>query len=223
MASLHCILMCGPLALALPMGQIPSHLKWMARTVFVWGRWFVYGILGAGAGVVIHPFSLLGIQEFWLWIAIGVLFSIVAFWDFDFLISIRKIAQKASRILIGKYPISGLFILGIANGMLPCGMVYAALAMASVSGSAFLGALFMVIFGMANSWWHLVLIFGLRIPKLNYPRLAFLGSNRVALAIVVCTLLFRLVHNLEGHNESTHSKGSATFEEVLCRNPGKKK
>ena len=42
------------------------------------------------------------------------------------------------------------FGVGIMNGLLPCGLVYAALALATASGNVFAGALHMGVFGLAT-------------------------------------------------------------------------
>jgi len=217
MSSLHCILMCGPLALAIPLGNLSIPLRPWARVVFVVGRWTIYALMGAVVGALGLPISWLGFQDIWLWILAAGLFAFVALWNKDFLVSIRQRLQKISRQIIDTQPISGFFTLGMANGLLPCGMVYAALALSVASGSAFWGFLVMLAFGFANSWWHLILIFGWRIPKLNLPQLAFLNSNRVTIAILTFALLFRLLHNLEHTHLQTHTNQSTPIEKAVCR------
>ena len=45
----------------------------------------------------------------------------------------------------------GLFTIGLLNGLLPCGLVYVALAGAAATGTAAQGALFMFIFGLGTA------------------------------------------------------------------------
>jgi sulfite exporter TauE/SafE len=220
LASLHCIFMCGPLALAIPIGKLSNRNRTIARSVFVIGRWFVYVVMGALVGFIGKPISWLGFQDFWMLLLISILLFLVVFWERDYFISIRKKFQNFSRQIIENHPVSGFFVLGIANGLLPCGMVYTALAFAMLSGSFWLGAGVMLIFGMANSWWHLVLIFGWRIPKFNFPALSFLGSNRVAFAILVCTLVFRFIHNLDGHQKMESNPKKMQTEGAVCGKAG---
>lgn len=219
LASLHCVLMCGPLALAIPIGQLSRPRQIWSRIFFVVGRWGIYMVMGGLVGALGQPVSWLGFQELFLWIAVVLFFSIVTFWEKDFLISFRQKLQVLSRKLIDRQPFTGFLVLGMANGLLPCGMVYAALALAVISGTVWMGALTMILFGMANSWWHLVLIFRWRIPRLNVPGLAFLSSNRVAMIAVLLALVFRIGHTLEGHVEKTDGgvHKNAPTEKELCR------
>ena len=53
-------------------------------------------------------------------------------------------------LLFGKRSYSSLFSIGLLNGLLPCGPVYAALAAAIATGSAINGAGFMFAFGLAT-------------------------------------------------------------------------
>jgi hypothetical protein len=46
---------------------------------------------------------------------------------------------------------TAILVLGMLNGLLVCGMVYAALATATATGSALGGAFFMALFGLANT------------------------------------------------------------------------
>ena len=46
---------------------------------------------------------------------------------------------------------SSLFIIGILNGFLPCGLVYIAIAGAIAMGDVFLAALYMFLFGLGTS------------------------------------------------------------------------
>ena len=64
--SMHCIMMCGPLALALPLGgQTPSQ-KVVSRILFVAGRLVVYGLMGALVGSLGQGISWLGGKKIWL-------------------------------------------------------------------------------------------------------------------------------------------------------------
>lgn len=69
--------------------------------------------------------------------------------------SILKIQQKLLAPLIKQmgywlHKPGGSFMTGILNGVLPCGMVYMALATALNTGSAVNGARFMILFGLGT-------------------------------------------------------------------------
>lgn len=63
--------------------------------------------------------------------------------------ALMKIRVGLSRLL-GQKTASSLVGIGILNGLLPCGMVYLALAGATTSGSALKGAFFMGVFGVGT-------------------------------------------------------------------------
>lgn len=218
-ASLHCILMCGPLAHALPVGSVSRNRVKGLRSRFVLGRWFVYAAMGFVVGALQKPVSWLGIQDVFLWVSVLALFFLVVWWEKDFFVSLRKRLQSWSRSLIDSNPTGSFFVLGMANGLLPCGAVYAALALASLSGSSTLGAITMVGFGIANSWWHVFLISGIRVPHFSMGPLSFLSSQRVSVAIVVLSLVFRMVHNT-GHEHSQGSENLKTPTSMgVCQKP----
>jgi len=153
----HCIGMCGPIAIALPLNKrtwgtrIFSALWYnIGRTITYAGLGFVFGILGAG-------FSLAGFQK-WISIIMGIfMIATVAFpkinhvlyrgtGDSKFMNSIKK--QLAKYFQQASY--KSLFITGLLNGLLPCGMVYMALAGAIGVGSLQGAVLFMILFGLGT-------------------------------------------------------------------------
>jgi sulfite exporter TauE/SafE len=153
----HCIGMCGPIAIALPLNKrtwgtrIFSALWYnIGRTITYAGLGVVFGILGAG-------FSLAGFQK-WISIIMGIfMIASVLFpkinhilyrgtGDSKFMNSIKK--QLAKYFQQASY--KSLFITGLLNGLLPCGMVYMALAGAIGVGSLQSAVLFMILFGLGT-------------------------------------------------------------------------
>lgn len=135
----HCIGMCGGFALgcARSGGRATWHL----------GRLTTYAALGALAGVTgaILPgpawVPALVSTVLLVWFA-GALAGLLPEPHLR-LPGLVRIAGWAGR---GKGPGAG-YLLGVATGLLPCGLVYAALAVPVASGSALVGALSMVAFG----------------------------------------------------------------------------
>jgi len=153
----HCIGMCGPIAIALPLNRrtwgtrIFSALWYnIGRTITYAGLGVIFGILGAG-------FSLAGFQK-WISIIMGIfMIASVLFpkinhvlyrgtGDSKFMNSIKK--QLAKYFQQASY--KSLFITGLLNGLLPCGMVYMALAGAIGVGSLQGAVLFMILFGLGT-------------------------------------------------------------------------
>mgnify|MGYP006268131331 CR=1 FL=1 len=158
-SSLHCVGMCGPIALALPgrnrsIGQILP-----GRLLYHLGRLTTYTMLGAMVGLFGEGFSLAGYQQ-GLSIALGVLLLLLALTTAS--LESRFLALPAVERLMGRLKRSmgrllqrdsapSLYNLGILNGFLPCGFVYLGLAGALATGSAWQSMLYMALFGLGTA------------------------------------------------------------------------
>ena len=78
LGSLHCLGMCGPLALALPAKSRGRTDFFAGRVLYNSGRVVTYGLLGALFGVLGKTFALAGLQQ-GLSIAVGVLLLVGLF------------------------------------------------------------------------------------------------------------------------------------------------
>ncbi|HSG68617.1 MAG TPA: sulfite exporter TauE/SafE family protein [Bacteroidales bacterium] len=157
LGSFHCMGMCGPIAIALP---LKTH-AWPARIgsslLYNIGRTVTYGILGFIFGLIGKGFSLGGLQQ-WVSITLGIIMLVsVAFPLFFRRINLERSAYAIVSRLKGRFSkmfsirsYSSLFTIGILNGFLPCGLVYIALAGAIVSGEITDGVLYMMIFGLGT-------------------------------------------------------------------------
>ena len=152
--SLHCVGMCGPLALALPVGM--SRASFLAgRLLYNAGRLVTYAVFGAGFGLIGKTYVLAGLQR-GLSIAVGV---VLLGWLYartrpgQFVFAQRIIPQLIAplKMALAKQlrarALPSLFAVGLLNGLLPCGLVYLALAAAAATGTATDGALAMLVFG----------------------------------------------------------------------------
>lgn len=152
--SLHCAGMCGPLALALPAGGGGRARFLAGRLAYNGGRLVTYGALGAVLGLAGRSLALAGVQR-GVSVAAGLLL-IAGVW----LLPRAGGAGSAFRIVGGlKRALAGLLrrpglpslgLLGLLNGLLPCGLVYAAGAASLAAGGAGAGALYMVVFGLGT-------------------------------------------------------------------------
>lgn len=156
--SLHCVGMCGPIALALPF-QSESRLKTvMGMLSYQIGRVITYTLLGLVLGLLGLGLFIAGIQTY-VSIALGVIMLIVAIFSVDlerFLIRIPLINQLNQKVkyFLGSYlkqtnP-NQFFIIGMINGLVPCGLVYMAVIGALTTQNMLEGALFMASFGMGT-------------------------------------------------------------------------
>lgn len=159
MGSVHCIGMCGPLALALP--PAPERLRFVAsRLVYNLGRTITYAALGALVGGLGGLFAgLAGVQKT-LSIVAGLAILLYVPLRHRLRLPITGLAPIAwirntlGRSLApgpsGRRPLPAFLGIGMINGMLPCGLVWVALAGSVAAGNVAQGALFMALFGLGT-------------------------------------------------------------------------
>ncbi|HOB32801.1 MAG TPA: sulfite exporter TauE/SafE family protein [Verrucomicrobiota bacterium] len=148
--SLHCAGMCGPLALALPSpGSGGAHV--LGRVAYNLGRVATYGLIGVVFGLFGRALLLAGLQR-WLSIALGVALlgglltsRHLAWWRP--VTSIVQRLKSAMSALLRRRSLSSLALLGLLNGLLPCGLVYVAAAAAATTGGPGAAAVYMTAFG----------------------------------------------------------------------------
>lgn len=156
--SLHCVGMCGPIAIALPYSDNSRVNTFGNVLLYNFGRIITYGVLGLMFGILGASFSLGGFQQ-WMSIIVGVLFFLAAVFSFNIENSLMKwgwtgriffFVKSRLSIFLQKKSMQSLFFIGLLNGLLPCGLVYMALAGALVSGSVIDGVGWMVMFGLGT-------------------------------------------------------------------------
>ena len=152
--SLHCAGMCGPLALALP-DDAPRARFVLGRLLYNLGRTLTYAAMGALFGAAGQTLALAGFQR---GISLAAGAAILAWlllrgragtWMGARRLAGRIVApvQRALGRLLGRRGPGALLGFGLLNGLLPCGLVYLALAGAAATGSVAGGAAFMAVFG----------------------------------------------------------------------------
>ncbi|TND08285.1 MAG: hypothetical protein FD123_2427 [Bacteroidetes bacterium] len=159
MGSLHCIGMCGPLALALPVYDASPAKRTAASLLYNAGRLVTYAALGMLMGLAGKSISMAGWQQ-GLSITAGVLvifFALVPEHRAVKIPGLRKLYAGFGfvRMLLAKLfaqkKYSAYFSIGLLNGLLPCGLVYVALAAAIATGDPLNGAVFMALFGAGTT------------------------------------------------------------------------
>lgn len=158
LGSLHCIGMCGPITLALPVFRNAPATLILSRILYNLGRTLTYAFMGALIGLLGQGFSLVGAQR-WLSIIAGILLILIVFIpsEFSAKLSILKPAHHFTSFLKKKFgnlfrkqTLQSTFLIGLINGFLPCGLVYVALAGALATGSVLGGVLYMGFFGLGT-------------------------------------------------------------------------
>jgi sulfite exporter TauE/SafE len=156
--SLHCIGMCGPIAIALPVPNSSNLSFFTGRILYNLGRVVTYSFLGGFLGLVGSKIALAGAQQV-VSIILGVVIIIAVLLPQKYknYFAQHPIIQKLAHplktnigVLFSKGTFSAMFLIGILNGFLPCGLVYVALAGAIASGDAISGAAVMILFGLGT-------------------------------------------------------------------------
>jgi sulfite exporter TauE/SafE len=158
LSSFHCIGMCGPIAMMLPVDHTNQAKKVTQIITYHFGRLMAYGSIGLFFGLIGKGLFIAGIQQ-QLSIVIGIAMILIvvvpeklmAKYNFSKPIYrvISKIKQNLGRHFKNK-SYKSLFIIGLLNGFLPCGMVYVALFGAIAMQSAGFGVLYMLFFGLGT-------------------------------------------------------------------------
>lgn len=188
--SLHCLVMCGPFALMC--GGKPLHLAgWHL------GKLATYILLGSVAGAVgaIVPGPT--------WLAPAVSAVLMVWFVASALgladepsVALPGVSRLGSRVVASE-GMAGRFAFGVVNGLLPCGLVYAALGLSITAQGPASGALVMAAFGLGTA--PLVTLFarstsalGARHPRLH--RTLTVGAGLLGLWVIARRGMLPLVH-----------------------------
>lgn len=157
-SSFHCIGMCGPIAMMLPVDKNNPAKKVTQIMSYHLGRISAYATIGFIFGLLGKGFFIAGIQQK-MSIIIGILMIIVivvpekVFTRYNFSKPVFQLISKMKQLLgsqFKKKSYQSLYTIGLLNGFLPCGMVYVALFGAIAMQSSSLGVLYMVLFGLGT-------------------------------------------------------------------------
>jgi sulfite exporter TauE/SafE len=195
--SLHCVGMCGPLITMMPYNRSSRWKFFVTKSLNHLGRLTTYTLLGALFGLMGKALVAAGLQQ-WLSIVSGVLILLMVLWPKQWKSLSPKssifrftswIKAKFSTLLKERSPRT-LFMLGVLNGLLPCGLLYMALAASISTGSAPKAAFFMFLFGVGTiPALALIGIFAHQLKK-KYS-FSFVKISRVLLVVTALLLIVR--------------------------------
>jgi sulfite exporter TauE/SafE len=159
----HCLGMCGGIVIAYSSTKIDP--KWhklyqgLAHLTYSLGRITTYMTIGAVFGAIGGAVSFSGHAIAALTILAGV-FMILAGLSISGKLQFLTLLehsfsrsgwyQKAFRSVLQSQSLYSFYLLGLLNGLLPCGLVYFFAVTAASTGSAFWGAFVMLIFGLST-------------------------------------------------------------------------
>lgn len=156
--SLHCIGMCGPIVLALPViGETKFSIFW-GRLLYNIGRVVTYTAMGAVFGIFGQRIALVGLQQY-LSVAFGIVILVyvlmpnsykVKISEHSFYNSVTRFIKKQFAKIISKQTTSSMFTIGLLNGLLPCGFVYVGIAGSVSTGTFMGGVVYMALFGLGT-------------------------------------------------------------------------
>ncbi|HHS95430.1 MAG TPA: sulfite exporter TauE/SafE family protein [Phaeodactylibacter sp.] len=156
--SLHCVAMCGPIAMALPLTAREKGIVILQSLLYNFGRISTYTLMGFFFGFMGWGVALSGYQNA-LSIILGVLLLLTALFSLSierklftqsfFSKLLQYVKDKLANLLSIRNH-SSAYRIGLLNGLLPCGLVYVALAGSLATANHWGGALYMFVFGLGT-------------------------------------------------------------------------
>lgn len=157
-SSFHCVGMCGPIAMMLPVDRTNQAKKVSRIITYHLGRLTAYASIGLMFGLLGRGFFMAGLQQkLSLFIGIAMILVVLIpekkLAEYNFSKPIFRLVSKLKSRLGQQFKnksYKSFFSIGLLNGFLPCGMVYVALFGAIAMQTASLGVLYMVLFGLGT-------------------------------------------------------------------------
>lgn len=181
---LHCVAMCGPISLALPIARSGRLIA--SRILYNSGRVVTYASLGGIAGLIGTSVEINLVQaQQYLSIAAGTLLILIVIasgfrsLDFSYGRPFVWISGKLKTVMgrvLKRSSLGASMLTGIANGFLPCGLVYVALAASLAAGGVRGSILYMIMFGLGT-----------------FPLMLALSLSKAAVPVNIRSKLTRMV------------------------------
>jgi uncharacterized protein len=192
--SIHCVGMCGPIMLALPFDHDSWFNRFISNLIYFTGKALTYALMGFAIGLmgaVVFPKQ----WQQWVSIGSGVLILVMTWIPKLFKSNSTSAFQakvvQSMQVWMKKRGLFAQFILGGINGLLPCGLVYVALAASVSAGGVLRSGLFMFIFGIGT----MPLLFLIGISR---QTLGFKFRNTLSKAIPYVATVLALLFILRG-------------------------
>jgi sulfite exporter TauE/SafE len=192
--SLHCAGMCGPLALALPNPASTKAGFLVGRLAYNAGRLLTYCAIGLVFGLIGRSLALAGVQR-WISIAVGAVLLVGLFasrkvrLSAPVSIAVQRLKTGMGSLLKSR-SLSSLLLLGLLNGLLPCGLVYVAAAGATAAGGIPQGTTYMAAFGLGTIPAMLTISLGAKLIPFAL-RLKFQRAIPVSVFLLAVLLILR--------------------------------
>ena len=154
----HCVAMCG--AACAGIGRAAGGRSTQALWSFQFSRMIGYALFGAFAAGTVQGLALIGtntiaIRPLWSMFHAGAfVLGVALIWRARQPAWIENLGQsvwRKARPVLNRMGAKAPFILGVAWALMPCGLLYSALLVASLSANAWEGALIMALFSIGTS------------------------------------------------------------------------
>lgn len=148
LGSLHCAAMCGPFML----GLAAREYSLFSLLVHHVGRWIGYIILAVFFYFVVSPLQIFELQQY-IGLFSGIL--LVIYGLKSYIPPVNKLFTKitaliSARMMKSKSGRTGNIMLGVLNGLLPCGLSFGAAILSVNTGSLVNAGAYMVVFGLGT-------------------------------------------------------------------------
>jgi hypothetical protein len=143
LGSFHCLGMCAPFMMVLPSGSLKNNLLYQS------GRIVTYGILGGVFGLLGNGLFIAGFQQK-LSVLTGILILVTIFFPHFNIPFFNQVQIKIKQAFVPFLKAKNMFMIGILNGLLPCGLVYLAILEATTAATFWQGMVLMMIFGLGT-------------------------------------------------------------------------
>lgn len=169
--SLHCAVMCGPLCMAMPMHAADRRKMILNSVIYHVGRVLSYAMLGVIIGIAGKALIFMKLQSIFLLVT-GLVFLVLGLkLIFKNTITLKfsgntfqsKYIKKGYSYFLSKRGMMPIFFLGMLNGLIPCGLVYSAMALSFQGFTITKTALIMVAFGIGTLPMMITLTAGIKI------------------------------------------------------------
>lgn len=213
LGSSHCLGMCGGFAASLGALRPSWRALLPSQLIYAAGRVFTYSVLGLLAGALAARLAqfelpLVGAQRA-LSITTGVIMLLaglatVGVFPRRAVGAFTELFAPLFRHMLGLRGAGGLFVAGVFNGLLPCGLVYAFLALSVNAATPLDAAARMFAFGLGTVPAMVLIGCGARFVT---PA-ARVTANRVAAALVIVMGLVTIYRGLPAGAEHCHASAS---------------
>ncbi len=159
----HCIGMCGGIVIAYSSRKIDENWSNQTQTIahlaYSFGRITTYVMLGVifgaiGGVVQFNGYTTAGVTIvagiFMILAGLSLLGKIKFLTKLEHSFSTSRLYRDSFRQLLQSKSIYSFYILGLLNGLLPCGLVYFFAVTSASTGSPFWGGIVMLIFGVST-------------------------------------------------------------------------